>query len=293
MATESIDQGPLNQGPIYRLIDFGRGRKLEAIGDYTIDRPSPAAATAELALPDRWADAAAIFKRDARSEGWQFRQPWPEQATVDCGNFRMPVRPTPFGHIGLFPEQASNWQWIDRLVREHSAARMLNLFAYTGASSLAAAAGGAEVAHVDAAKPNVEAARQAAEASGLSQAPIRYLIDDARKFASREVRRERVYDLVILDPPAYGHGHRGLPWRLERDLWPLLEDCVRLIPRESGALLVTGHSSEIGSREIRQWLGRFRFPRLKFDSGRSGVKDLSGRFLDAGFYVRAVWGEGQ
>ncbi len=216
----------------------------------------------------------------------------------------MPARPTPFGHIGLFPEQAANWQWIDRTIREiagreiagreiagRGTPRVLNLFGYTGASSLAAAAAGAEVAHVDAAKPNVEAARAAAEASGLGEAPIRYLVDDARKFAAREVRRERVYDLVILDPPAYGHGHRGVPWRLERDLWPLLEDCLGLIPRHSGALLVTGHSAEVGPAEIRRWLGRFRFPRLEFDSGRAGLRDLSGRFLDAGFYVRAVWGE--
>lgn len=289
VGSESV--GSESDGPAYQLIDCGRGRKLEALGDYCIDRPCPAAAALQPMLADRWAGADAVFKRDVRSEGWQFRNPWPEQATIDCGSFQMPVRPTPFGHIGLFPEQAANWQWIDSLVRSVPEARVLNLFGYTGASSLAAAAAGARVAHVDAAKPNVEAARQAAEVSGLSESPIRYLIDDARKFASREVRRASVYDLVVLDPPAYGHGNRGLPWRLERDLWPLLEDCMRLIPRESGALLVSGHSAEIGASEIRQWLGRFRIPKLKFHSGRSGVKDRSGRFLDAGFYLRAVWGE--
>lgn len=275
----------------YRLIDHGNGRKLEAIGQYRIDRPCPAALAVRPSVPERWGDADARFIKAGKTAEWQFLAPWPDDAVVDCGTFQMPVRPTPFGHIGLFPEQASNWEWIDALVRRGSANRVLNLFGYTGASSMAAAAAGASVSHVDAANPNVEAARCAAQLSGLRDAPIRYLVDDVRKFVARELRRHNGYDLVVLDPPAYGHGHRGAAWRLQRDLWPLLEACVQLIPRASGAMLITGHTADVGPREIRQWMGRVRLCNLEIGSGRAGIHDSSGRFLDAGFYVRATWGE--
>lgn len=275
----------------YRLIDHGHGRKLEAIGSYRIDRPCPAAAEVRPAMPECWADAEARFERAGQTAQWRFRNAWPQDITVQCGRFRMPVRPTPFGHIGVFPEQAPNWEWIDALVRRGRGNRVLNLFAYTGASTMAAAAAGASVSHVDAARPNVESARCAAEASGLGSASIRYLVDDARKFARRELRRNNRYDLVVLDPPAYGHGHRGAAWRLQRDLWPLLDQCVQLIPRGAGAMLITGHSAEVGPREIRQWLGRRGLSKLETESGRAGIRDSNGRFLDAGFYVRATWGE--
>lgn len=275
----------------YRLIDYGHGRKLEAIGSYHIDRPCPAAADSHPAVPEAWSNAQARFDRAGGAGGWRLRAPWPHDSVIDCGTFRMPVRPTPFGHIGLFPEQTPNWQWIDGLVRRGRAERVLNLFAYTGASTLAAAAAGAAVCHVDAAKPNVEAARAAAQASGLAEAPIRYLVDDARKFAARELRRNNGYDLVVMDPPAYGHGHRGATWRLQRDLWPLMEECLQLIPRSAGAMLITGHTADVGAREVGEWLSRRGLAGLEMDSGRGGLRDSHGRFLDAGFYVRATWGE--
>jgi 23S rRNA (cytosine1962-C5)-methyltransferase len=309
----------------YRLIDFGDGRKLESIGSVVMDRPSPAAAGISRRLPSRWQEANASFYRDAgeRSENWRFRSPWPELLQVDCGGFSMPVAPTPFGHIGLFPEQAPNWSWIHqfgirlRKCRIEGPIRVLNLFAYTGASSLAAAsvvrsAGAAEdgattlaceVTHVDAAKPNVEAAKRAAEQNGFEG--IRFIVDDARKFVAREIRRQRRYDLVILDPPAYGHGGKGNAWRLERDLWPLLEECLALLDDKCGGMLLTGHSADCGPGEVRSWfrdgaaqaaLSKSKESslsmkkRLKFDSGRSVLRDQADRELDAGFFMRIEWG---
>lgn len=169
----------------------------------------------------------------------------------------------------------------------------LNLFAYTGASTIALARAGYSVAHVDAAKPNVQAARLAAETNDLSGASIRYLVDDAAKFAAREVRRQRKYQTILMDPPAYGHSPKGKAWRLERDLWPLLNDCLKLLDKDSFRLLITGHSPEVGQQEILQFLRQNEFlkpflgsSRLNIESGRSQLRDEEDRSLDAGFFVR-------
>jgi 23S rRNA (cytosine1962-C5)-methyltransferase len=268
----------------YRLIDFGEGRKLESLGDYVIERPAP---PAEGFAPRQrpWPPADAVYRRRGGAKGdWIFRTPWPELSPVDCGAFMLRARPTPFGHLGLFPEQRENWRWIERVVGECDRCRVLNLFAYTGGSTLAAAAGGAEVTHVDAARPNVEAAKENARLSGFAEAPIRYLTDDARKLVPREIRRQRSYNLVILDPPAYGHAARGSAWRLPRDLWPLLDQCVRLLSR-GGWILLTGHSPDVGPRQVRRWLRGLGIGG-GMESGRLEIEAASGRRLDAGFYCR-------
>jgi 23S rRNA (cytosine1962-C5)-methyltransferase len=291
------------QGP-YELLDFGGGRKLESLAGYVVDRPSPAAAGQRRAIPALWSKAAGRFEPGRR--GWTFRVPFPEALQIDCGAFAMPVAPTPSGHLGIFPEQAANWEWLARQVQRIApdaadAARLetLNLFAYTGASSLALAAAGAKVSHVDAARPNVQGAKRAAAKGGLEEAPIRYLVDDARQFVRRELRRGRRYRLIALDPPAYGHGPKGNAWRLERDLWPLLEDCLQLLgraatdvaecPRSPSALLLTGHSETVGPAKVADWLRRHGDRRLRIESGRAELSDRQGRRLDAGFYLRITW----
>lgn len=271
----------------YQLVDFGDGRKLEALGEYRVERPSPAAVDAS--RRDRgWQATDATFRRTRGDNGrWQFRTPWPEPCWVRWGAFVLESRPTPFGHLGFFPEQAANWRWIESQMRLRQQPRVLNLFAYTGGSTLAAAIAGASVTHVDAARPNVEAAKSNAVASGLGEAPIRFIVEDARKYVGREIRRRRSYNLVILDPPAYGHGVRGKAWRLSRDVWPLLDDCRQLL-EPGGQILLTGHSPDVGPREVRRWLGR-QPERVALESGRLGVRDLSDRQLDAGFYCRMTW----
>ena len=215
----------------------------------------------------------------------------------------MPVRPTPFGHIGLFPEQARNWQWL----RHPSALRhpselagdetapptALNLFGYTGASTIALVFGGFQVAHVDAAKPNVQAVRAAADLNNLSDPPIRYLVDDAAKFVAREKRRGNQYHTIVMDPPAYGHTPKGKTWRLERDLWMLLDDCVELLERGQFRILVTGHSPQVDSPDVSDYFHETLPQRMQISSaqfhiqsGRLQLSDASGRELDAGFFVR-------
>ncbi len=280
----------------YQLIDFGRGRKLESLAGYLVDRPSPAAVGTIVRSPAKWKHADATYNAEQRV--WEYHRPWPAGLTIDCGLFGMPIRPTPYGHIGLFPEQRLNWLWLGddgendgkNFVDTNAA---LNLFAYTGASTIALARAGYSVAHVDAAKPNVQAARLAAETNDLSGASIRYLVDDAAKFAAREVRRQRKYQTILMDPPAYGHSPKGKAWRLERDLWPLLNDCLKLLDKDSFRLLITGHSPEVGQQEILQFLRQNEFlkpflgsSRLNIESGRSQLRDEEDRSLDAGFFVR-------
>lgn len=236
-------------------------------------------------MPDRWADADANY--DVATRTWSFRNPWPRRHTIDCDGFTMPVAPTPFGHIGVFPEQADNWRWLRK--GKVVDGKALNLFGYTGASTLALVQAGFQVAHVDAAKPNVQAVRHAATASGMTDPPIRYLVDDATKFAARDVRRGRRYHTIVLDPPAYGHAPGGRAWRLDRDLWPLMTDCLQLLAPESFRLLVTGHSPEVDDSVVMEFLGQsehINMSAVNAHTGRSGLADASGRTLDCGFYVR-------
>ncbi|GAA4471561.1 SAM-dependent methyltransferase [Novipirellula rosea] len=280
---------------VYQLIDFGDGLKLESLGGYLVSRPSPAAEGIRQKYPQRWRDADAVY--DVSQRRWTHRSVWPESLTLDCGNFSMPVRPTPFGHIGLFPEQAKNWQWLSAK-RPQDESLALNLFAYTGASTMALAQAGFSVVHVDAAKPNVAAAKVAAETNQLHDAPIRYLVDDAAKFAAREVRRQRRYHTIVMDPPAYGHSPKGKTWRLERDLWPLVDDCLELIDPMDFRMLITGHSPQVDASDVLEYLMRSatvkaakQNDRLRVKTGRSAIQDQSGRSLDAGFYVRVESGD--
>lgn len=276
----------------YRLIDFGGGRKLESLAGYRINRPSPAAESAIRHSPVEWKAVDARF--DERRRCWSFNRPWPNDLAIAYASFELPVQPTPYGHIGLFPEQQDNWDW---LAADHCGPGeirpALNLFAYTGASTLALLAGGYQVAHVDAAKPNVEGLRAALQWNRWTDRPVRLLVDDAAKFAAREVRRQRRYHTIVLDPPAYGHSPRGRAWRLERDLWPLLDDCLRLVDPAAFRILLTGHSPQIEPAQVIDYVwaaspiaNRSKATGLRFDSGRSQLIDSAGRALDAGFYLR-------
>jgi 23S rRNA (cytosine1962-C5)-methyltransferase len=228
----------------YELLDFGAGRKLERFGPWTLDRPSPAAEGVDPRQPQLWTSADVRFERTSADRGrWETARPLAETWTLRHDLLTFELKRTESGQVGLFPEQAANWDWVARQARASARPlKVLNLFAYTGASTLAAAAAGAQVVHVDAAASAVAWARRNAEHSGLSSAPIRWVQEDALAFVRREVRRGNRYDGVILDPPSYGHGPRGQPWKLETGLEQLLTLCGTLTASQAAFMLLTCHS---------------------------------------------------
>ncbi len=265
---------------MYQLLDFGDGRRLERFGPWVLDRPCPAAEGLARSDPAAWTTADARFERTGATEGrWSLAREMPERWTIAHGPIRLELKRTEFGHLGVFPEHAANWDWIEERVqpvgwdgspgtppdREEAGASpqptsrapvVLNLFAYTGGSTLAAAAAGAEVVHVDAAKNVVAWARRNAELSSgttlIVVLPVRWIVEDAMKFARREVKRENCYDAVILDPPSYGHGPRGEVWRLTKHLPRLLALCGELTAGQCRFMLLSCHTPEFDARRLER-----------------------------------------
>lgn len=284
----------------YELLDFGNGRKLECFGGRIVDRPAPAAEGVKPSRPELWRGADARFEiaADAKSRVGPQRGKWtsdaalPESWIVEHGPIKFEAKLTDFGHVGLFPEQAENWDWLAEQVRVAKQQtdvplRVLNLFAYTGGSTLAAAAAGAEVTHVDAAKNVVAWGRRNAELSGLSAAPIRWIVDDALRFTRREVKRGRQYDAVILDPPSYGHGSGGERWKLDDDLPDLLAECREVIGSSMRFLIVTCHSPEYNPHRLEKCLFEAGFANIKLvEAGHLFLRAADGRQLNAGLFAR-------
>lgn len=250
----------------YELLDFGEGRRLERFGAVTLDRPCPAAEGIARAAPEIWRAADARFTRTDKEHGeWMCGRRLPQRWTIAHGRLALEMKRTVFGHVGVFPEQAENWDWIAQQVADRprvaetmepqARLRVLNLFAYTGASTLAAAAAGAEVVHLDAAKNIVAWARRNAEVSGLADAPIRWIAEDAMKFVQRELRRGNRYDGVILDPPSYGHGFHGEEWRVSKHLRYLLQLCGQLTAPRPRFMLLTCHTPGFTPVRLREMMG--------------------------------------
>ncbi len=269
----------------YELLDFGDGRKLERFGDVVLDRPSPAA-DGPRRMHDIWTTCDATFQGALGRPGtWTKHRALDDEWPLACGPFTLQMRLGEFGHVGVFPEQVANWTWIARqMPGTGRPLRVLNLFAYTGASTLAAAAAGAEVVHVDASRSTVNWARSNAEASQLSAAPIRWIVDDARKFVERERNRGREYDAIVLDPPSYGHS-AGKVWKLERDLPDLLEACAALTVRETACMVLTCHSPRYGP-DVLASLWREWFPRREIQAEDSYLSTTDGRRLHCGAMAR-------
>ena len=213
----------------FEVIDTGEGEKLERWGDYLLARPDP-----QVIWPrseeNLWKKAQAQYTRSDRGGGaWDFRETLPEKWVISYGDLRFYVRPTGFKHTGLFPEQAANWDAMAALLQRRPGARVLNLFAYTGGASLACAAAGAHVTHVDAAKGMVLWAKENRELSALPETSFRFIVEDALSFVRREIRRGSRYDGVVMDPPSYGRGPGGEVWKLENELYRLADTCAQVL----------------------------------------------------------------
>lgn len=234
----------------YQLLDSGDFRKLEKIGPYKLIRPAASAVWNPALSPEEWTNglsAEFIRHRDGTGE-WKTLSPALKDAfTIDIENLKFQIKLTSFGHLGIFPEQHANWRRFDEILKKFTKSgrpsKVLNLFAYTGGSTLACARAGAEVTHVDASKGTVKWAQENARLSGLETKPIRWLVDDVKDFVSREVRRESVYDGIILDPPSYGKGDKKQVWKIEVDLMPLLKSLKKILSdREGSFVCLSAHS---------------------------------------------------
>lgn len=275
----------------YELIDTGAGDKLERWGDVILRRPDPqiiwplAKESADWQRPDGH-----YFRSSSGGGQWQFNKQLPERWTISYGPLRFHIKPTNFKHTGLFPEQAVNWSWMMKRIKEAGRPiRVLNLFAYTGGATVAAAAAGAEVCHVDAAKGMVQWAKENAALSGLESAPVRYITDDVFKFVQREQRRGKQYDAIIMDPPSYGRGPGGETWKLEDSLYPFLEECKSILSDDPLFVLVnsytTGLSPTVLHNLLHMSIGRRHGG--KIDCGEIGLPiTRSGLTLPCGIYGR-------
>ena len=228
----------------YELLDCGRGEKLERWRDKLLVRPDPQAIWNTPRLHGGWKKPDGRYLRSSTGGGSWERSRLPGQWQVRWQNLTFQVKPMNFKHTGLFPEQAVNWDFAQERIR--AAGRpvsVLNLFAYTGAASAACAAAGASVCHVDAAKGMVQWARENARASGLEDAPIRWIVDDCAKFVEREIRRGRRYDAIIMDPPSYGRGPTGEVWKLEESLYPFVELCAGVLSDEPLFIILNSYTT--------------------------------------------------
>lgn len=282
----------------YELLDFGDGRKLERLGTRVFDRPAPQAVNPQALARTAWNNVQGKYTGTKVGDGkWRFfaggkLAPQAVEVPLDTNtprSMRLALQPTPTGQVGLFPEQFANWNWIAKqAARKQPTLRVLNLFGYTGGSTLAAAAAGAEVTHVDASKPAVSAARENAASSGLEQAPIRWIVEDVLKYCRREVKRGSQYHGVILDPPTYGHGPGGEDWRLARDLPVLLNLCRQLTAEDRRFLLATCHTPGVGPAELAAYMsdGLFGSCAQPPNSGRLALVTRDGRRLESGVFAR-------
>lgn len=277
----------------YALLDFGEGRRLERWGDVCLARPDPAAAGPPALDPAAWDTADASFEGRVGGGRWHQARPLPERWTIDHAGLRWSVGCAPSGHTGLFPEQAAHWAWMRGALGPDpgpdARPEVLNLFAYTGGASIALAAAGTRVTHVDASRPAIGWAQANAALNGVDT--VRWIHEDARRFVARERRRGRRYDALLLDPPAYGRGPAG-DWKLERDLGELLEGAVELLGPDPAFVLVNVYSGGMGAADLERLLS------WALDAGHAGLTggidagtlDLSsqdGRTLPTGIYARA------
>lgn len=228
----------------YEVIDTSSGEKLERWGDYMLVRPDPQVIWKTDKRHFGWKKWNGHYHRSSKGGGeWEFKN-LPEEWTINYKELTFNLKPFSFKHTGLFPEQAANWDWFSSLIKEaNREIKVLNLFAYTGGATVSAAKAGAKVTHVDAAKGMVAWAKENAASSGLSDAPIRYLVDDCVKFVEREIRRGNKYDGIIMDPPSYGRGPKGEIWKIEDSVFPFIELTSKLLSDNPLFFLINSYTT--------------------------------------------------
>ena len=235
----------------YELLDTSDGERLERWGDYILIRPDPQVIWRGKREHKLWSKAHGIYRRSNSGGGAWVKNNVPESWTINYGELTFMLKPMGFKHTGLFPEQAANWDWFSQLIRERvgngGEVKVLNLFAYTGGATAAAAKAGASVVHVDASKGMVACAKENLALSGLKDAHVRYIVDDCRKFVEREIRRGNKYDAIIMDPPSYGRGPGGEVWKLEDAVCDFVSLCERVLSDDPLFMLINSYTTGLSA----------------------------------------------
>lgn len=274
----------------FALLDSGDLEKCERFGEVVLVRPEPQALWHKADTAGDWKRAWATYTRTGREGDWDVIRPMPQSWNVRWEDLTFRIRTTSFKHTGLFPEQASNWKYLRSIVKPGM--KVLNLFGYTGGATLAAASAGAdEVVHVDGSRPAVTWARENIELSGLEKRTVRYITDDVSKFTTREVRRGNMYDVIVMDPPAFGRGPDGELWKFEEQLPALLETCAQMLNKEHGHLIVNAYSLGYPALAIENLI-RTSVPFAQnLTAAELTLKETSARGfeLPTGIVVRASW----
>jgi 23S rRNA (cytosine1962-C5)-methyltransferase len=273
----------------YELLDSGDGQKLERFGLYTLVRPDPEALWKPGKERSVWNRADALFVRKGKTAEWIKGKKLPKSWTIEYEGLTVEIRPTNFKHTGLFPEQAANWKWMrEKILKEKREVNILNLFGYTGGASLFSAKHGAKVTHVDGSKTALSWAKHNQELSGLSEKPIRWILDDATAFLKREIKRGNRYDGIIMDPPAFGHGPKGEIWKIEEQFTELFDLCVHVLSPQPIFFIINGYASGYSPTAFRNNLLELQKKyKGSIETGELGIEESTTlRVLPAGVVAR-------
>ncbi len=273
----------------YELLDSGNGMKLERFGKFVLSRPDPEALWKKNLPESFWNKADAAYTRKGASGVWKKINEFPKSWNIEYGGLKLELRPTSFKHVGLFPEQKIHWSWLQEIIKKEKNRKLkvLNLFAYTGGVTLVCAKAGADVTHIDASEVSVSWAKKNAELSSLSDVPIRFITEDAIKFLKREIKRQNFYDIVLMDPPSFGHTPSGGVWKIENDFYELINLVESVLSENPVAIVVNGYTAGYSPVTLENNLLNIikKFGGV-VESGELLIPENGGRFLPSGVFAR-------
>ena len=280
-----------NEWQDYKIIDMANGQKLEKWGNKVLSRPDPQIIWKNKSFPEKWKNIDAIYNRSKTGGGfWKYNKKLPTNWQINYKNLTFNIKPMGFKHTGLFPEQAVNWDWMINKIRSSKREiKVLNLFAYTGGATVACLSEGASVCHVDSSKGMVSWAKENVASSGFAKRKVRYIVDDVNKFVSREIRRGKTYDAIIMDPPSYGRGAKGEVWQFENNIYDLVELCLKVLSDKPLFFLINSYTTGISSTVLANILNLTVEKKYKgkVTSGEVGLPmENSNLILPCGIYGR-------